>query len=164
MPDNAALVTAVEQDLVTLHLQVNPVAGDVTASNVTTQEDVAVNFLASVHVTDTSTSPTTGGSELVDKVVFNVPTGGWSRLLPVRASLHFFGQHLYDRLHDWLTHRSSARSGARRVHDRLVLAFEQGRDDRSDRDHHGYGIGERGHCHKHGQHGSERHRRRHPDC
>ena len=60
------------QSSVTLDLHVNPVAGDVTASDVETKEDTAVAFLAGVKVTDTGT---TTGSEVIDKVSFDVPSG-----------------------------------------------------------------------------------------
>ena len=64
---------------VTLDLHVTPVAGDVTANNVTTAEDTAVTFLAGVRVTDTGT-----GSEVIDLVSFTVPAD-WT-VTPTSAS------------------------------------------------------------------------------
>ena len=58
---------------VTLDLHVTPVAGDVSAANVTTLEDTAAAFLAGVAVTDTGSGAT--GSEVIDSVSFEVPTG-----------------------------------------------------------------------------------------
>src|SRR5690606_16840020 len=57
---------------VTLDLRVTPVAGDVSASDVTTPEDTAVAFLAGVTVTD---SGTTNGTELIESIPFELPTG-----------------------------------------------------------------------------------------
>ena len=65
---------------VTLNLHVTPVAGDVTASNVTTVEDNAVAFLAGVTVTDAGT-----GSEAIDSVAFTVPTG-WTVTQPTASA------------------------------------------------------------------------------
>lgn len=53
---------------VTLNLRVTPVAGDVAAGNVTTDEDTAVAFLQHLRVTDTGT-----GTEVIDSVSFEVP-------------------------------------------------------------------------------------------
>ena len=58
---------------VTLDLHVTPIAGDVNAGNVTTNEDAAVAFLASVAVTDTGSGTT--GTEVIDSVSFEVPAG-----------------------------------------------------------------------------------------
>jgi VCBS repeat-containing protein len=59
---------------VTLNLHVNPVADDVNVEAVTTNEDSAINFLAGVSVSDKSTSTTTGGSEVITDISFEVPT------------------------------------------------------------------------------------------
>jgi T1SS-143 domain-containing protein len=59
-------------DSVTINLHVKPVAGDVVAGNVTTVEDTAVAFLKEVRVTDTGT---TNGTEVIDSVAFEIPTG-----------------------------------------------------------------------------------------
>ena len=71
-------------DSVYLNLHVTPVAGDVAAGDVTTNEDTAVAFLQNVRVTDTGT-----GTEVITEVAFEIPTGwvvtappnngGWSR-------------------------------------------------------------------------------------
>ncbi|MDH1365191.1 DUF5801 domain-containing protein [Acinetobacter johnsonii] len=71
-------------DSVYLNLHVTPVAGDVAAGDVTTNEDTAVAFLQNVRVTDTTT-----GTEVITQVAFEIPTnwvvnaptnnGGWSR-------------------------------------------------------------------------------------
>ena len=57
-------------DSVYLHLHVTPVAGDVAAGDVTTNEDTAVAFLQNVRVTDTTT-----GTEVITQVAFEIPTG-----------------------------------------------------------------------------------------
>ncbi|MCG6651856.1 hypothetical protein GHT87_15670, partial [Acinetobacter baumannii] len=57
-------------DSVYLHLHVTPVAGDVAAGDVSTNEDTAVAFLQNVTVTDTTT-----GTEVITKVEFEIPTG-----------------------------------------------------------------------------------------
>ncbi|ENV80848.1 hypothetical protein F942_00463, partial [Acinetobacter ursingii ANC 3649] len=71
-------------DSVYLNLHVTPVAGDVAAGDVSTNEDTAVAFLQNVRVTDTTT-----GTEVITEVAFEIPTswvvtaptnnGGWSR-------------------------------------------------------------------------------------
>ncbi|MDT0231599.1 DUF5801 repeats-in-toxin domain-containing protein [Acinetobacter sp. RRD8] len=71
-------------DSVYLNLHVTPVAGDVAAGDVSTNEDTAVAFLQNVRVTDTGT-----GTEVITQVAFEIPTnwvvnaptnnGGWSR-------------------------------------------------------------------------------------
>ncbi|WP_417618719.1 hypothetical protein [Oceanisphaera sp.] len=67
--DDDSTVDIIEQSVtVDLVLQVNPVAGDVTAGNVTTKEDTSVNFLKHVTVTDKGT-----GNEEINKIVFEVP-------------------------------------------------------------------------------------------
>ena len=68
---------------VAIDLTVTPVAGDVVAGNVSTNEDIAVTFLQHVQDTDTGT-----GTEVINKVAFEIPTdwtvtaptnsGGWS--------------------------------------------------------------------------------------
>ncbi|MGQ0901754.1 VCBS domain-containing protein [Acinetobacter baumannii] len=70
-------------DSVYLNLHVTPVAGDVAAGDVSTNEDTAVAFLQNVRVTDTTT-----GTEVITQVAFEIPTswvvtaptnnGGWS--------------------------------------------------------------------------------------
>ena len=70
-------------DSVYLNLHVTPVAGDVAAGDVSTNEDTAVAFLQNVRVTDTTT-----GTEVITQVEFEIPTdwvvtaptnnGGWS--------------------------------------------------------------------------------------
>jgi len=57
-------------DSVYLNLHVTPVAGDVAAGDVTTNEDTAVAFLQNVRVTDTGT-----GTEVITQVAFEIPTG-----------------------------------------------------------------------------------------
>ena len=57
---------------VTLNLYVTPVAGDIGASDLTTDEDMPVAFLSGVRVTDTIAD---GGSEVINSVTFEVPTG-----------------------------------------------------------------------------------------
>ncbi|HAY5017952.1 TPA: hypothetical protein J0A02_004527, partial [Escherichia coli] len=57
-------------DSVYLNLHVTPVAGDVAAGDVSTNEDTAVAFLQNVRVTDTTT-----GTEVITKVEFEIPTG-----------------------------------------------------------------------------------------
>jgi T1SS-143 domain-containing protein len=68
--ENGVVEADTSNNSVTLNLHVTPVAGDVTAGDVETTEDTAVNFLENVRVTDTGT-----GNEVIDKVVFEVPTG-----------------------------------------------------------------------------------------
>ncbi len=68
---DSTVTTTTETDSVTLNLRVTPVAGDVAAGNVETDEDTAVAFLENVHVTDTGT-----GTETIDSVTFTVD-GGW---------------------------------------------------------------------------------------
>jgi len=86
---------------VTLNLHVTPMAGDVTATNVTTVEDTAVAFLAGVAVTDAGSGAT--GSEVINSVSFEVPTGwvvtpptasvGWSYdLTGTTATITFTNQ------------------------------------------------------------------------
>ncbi|RKG31655.1 hypothetical protein D7V21_13335, partial [Acinetobacter guerrae] len=71
-------------DSVYLNLHVTPVAGDVAAGDVSTNEDTAVAFLQNVTVTDTGTDT---GTEVITEVAFEIPTGwvvtppnnvGWS--------------------------------------------------------------------------------------
>ncbi|PRB82896.1 VCBS domain-containing protein [Pseudomonas sp. MYb185] len=57
-------------DSVYFNLRVNPQGGDVTADDVTTEEDMAVAFLQHVRVTDTGT-----GSEIITEVEFSLPDG-----------------------------------------------------------------------------------------
>ena len=57
-------------DSVYLNLHVTPVAGDVAAGDVSTNEDTAVAFLQNVRVTDTTT-----GTEVITQVAFEIPTG-----------------------------------------------------------------------------------------
>ncbi|MEP9075013.1 VCBS domain-containing protein (plasmid) [Enterobacter hormaechei] len=57
-------------DSVYLNLHVTPVAGDVAAGDVSTNEDTAVAFLQNVRVTDTGT-----GTEVITQVAFEIPTG-----------------------------------------------------------------------------------------
>ena len=65
---------------VDLELTVTPVAGDVTAAGVTTEEDTAVNFLKNVQVTDVGT-----GTEVIDSISFEIPTD-WVVTAPVSSS------------------------------------------------------------------------------
>ena len=59
-----------KDDSVTLDLYVNPVAGDVTAPPVSTEEDTAVKFMEDLALTDTD------GSEVMDSITIKeVPTG-----------------------------------------------------------------------------------------
>ncbi len=82
---------------VSLNLHVSPVAGDVTASGVTTPEDTAVAFLRNVAVSDSGT-----GTEVIDSISFTVPAGwvvtpppaptGWSyNLTGSTATITFDG-------------------------------------------------------------------------
>ncbi len=61
---------AILTDTVTLDLHVNPVAGDVTASGVSTTEDTGVKFLGNLAVTDTD-----GSETLTGVTVRDVPNG-----------------------------------------------------------------------------------------
>lgn len=66
-------VDGVEEDntdnnSVDLNIRVTPVAGDVQAGDVETEEDTAVNFLEKVKVTDTGS-----GTEVINSVSFEVP-------------------------------------------------------------------------------------------
>ncbi|MDO6823559.1 immunoglobulin-like domain-containing protein [Marinobacter sp. 1_MG-2023] len=63
-----------------LELTVTPVAGDVTAGDVETEEDTAVNFLENVRVTDTGT-----GTEVINSVSFEIPEN-WVVTAPVSSS------------------------------------------------------------------------------
>jgi hypothetical protein len=58
-------------DSVDLDLHVTPLGGDVTASDVTTEEDNAVDFLSGIRTTDSDG----GGTELITQVAFEVPDG-----------------------------------------------------------------------------------------
>ena len=81
--DNADFVVPVlKTDSVTINLRVKPVAGDVAAGNVETNEDTAVAFLAKVRVTDTGT---THGTEVINSVAFEIPTG-WTLTAPAAGS------------------------------------------------------------------------------
>jgi hypothetical protein len=62
---------AVATDTVTLDLHVNPVAGDVSVSGVTTAEDTGVKFLANLAVTDTD------GSETITAITVKDVPDGW---------------------------------------------------------------------------------------
>ncbi|WP_100639511.1 immunoglobulin-like domain-containing protein [Marinobacter salexigens] len=64
----------VEEDSITLELQVNPVAGDVEIKGTEGLEDQAIAFLENVKVTDDSTASGTLG-EVITEVSFTVPTG-----------------------------------------------------------------------------------------
>ena len=75
---NGAIAT--ETSTVTLDLHVTPVAGDVTAADVSTAEDTPVAFLAGVAVTDTGS-----GLEVIDAVSFTVPTG-WTVTQPTASA------------------------------------------------------------------------------
>ena len=61
----------VENDSVTLNIYVNPIAGDVKVSGVTTDEDTAVKFLQHLEVTDTD------GSEEITGITVNALQVGW---------------------------------------------------------------------------------------
>ncbi|MFC4298941.1 Ig-like domain-containing protein [Castellaniella hirudinis] len=61
---------------VTLNLYVTPVAGDVSATGVTTPEDTAVAFLKNVTVTDGG-----DGTEVIDSISFDLPSG-WTTDFP----------------------------------------------------------------------------------
>lgn len=61
----------VENDSVTLNIYVNPIAGDVKVSGVTTDEDTAVKFLQHLEVTDTD------GSEEITGITINALQVGW---------------------------------------------------------------------------------------
>ena len=67
---DSTVTTLTQTDSVTLNLHVNPVAGDVTVSNVSTPEDTAVKFLQGVALTDTD-----GSESITGIVVKNVPAG-----------------------------------------------------------------------------------------
>ncbi|HPC75712.1 MAG TPA: Ig-like domain-containing protein [Synergistales bacterium] len=68
--DSPGHTPAVKTDSVTLDLYVNPVAGDVTAPPVSTEEDTAVKFMEDLALTDTD------GSEVMDSITIKeVPTG-----------------------------------------------------------------------------------------
>ncbi|MEA4872796.1 MAG: VCBS domain-containing protein, partial [Synergistaceae bacterium] len=62
--------TAVVTDMVTLDLHVNPVAGDVSVTGVSTVEDTGVKFLANLAVTDTD-----GGETITAITVKDLPVG-----------------------------------------------------------------------------------------
>ncbi|MEN5144550.1 VCBS domain-containing protein [Brevundimonas diminuta] len=86
--DSSGPITT-ETSSVTLNLYVAPVAGDVAASDVTTQEDTPVAFLAGVRVTDTDTDPDTLGGEVITSVAFTVPTGWVVTAPPVSAGWNY---------------------------------------------------------------------------
>ncbi|TBU74781.1 hypothetical protein DNJ99_23640 [Pseudomonas daroniae] len=69
-PPNGVVEADTSNNSVILNLHITPVAGDVAAGNVTTEEDTAVAFLQHVQVTDTGT-----GTEVIDKVAFEIPSG-----------------------------------------------------------------------------------------
>ncbi|MGE4409963.1 MAG: beta strand repeat-containing protein [Sphingobium sp.] len=71
-----ATTGVVEQDSVILNLHVNPQAGDVTATGVTTPEDTPVSFLSGLTVTDDH-----DGTEVITAVSFDVPAG-WTLVTP----------------------------------------------------------------------------------
>ncbi|WP_144822183.1 immunoglobulin-like domain-containing protein [Marinobacter piscensis] len=66
----------IEEDSITLDLQVNPVAGDVAIEGTEGLEDEPIAFLEKIKVTDESTASGTLG-EVITEVSFTVPTG-WS--------------------------------------------------------------------------------------
>ncbi|TDB02389.1 DUF5801 repeats-in-toxin domain-containing protein, partial [Halomonas marinisediminis] len=78
-PANGVAEEGTTNNSVDLNLKVTPVAGDVVAGDVTTEEDTAVNFLENVRVTDTGT-----GSEVIDSVAFEIPAG-WTVAEPTNS-------------------------------------------------------------------------------
>ena len=68
--DSAGAAPMVEQDSVTLNLQVDPVADAPDVEGVTTPEDTAVNFLANVSPGDTD-----GSEELTGITIKDIPSG-----------------------------------------------------------------------------------------
>ena len=68
--DSAGVAPVVEQDSVTLNLQVDPVADAPDVEGVTTPEDTAVNFLANVSPGDTD-----GSEELTGITIKDIPDG-----------------------------------------------------------------------------------------
>ncbi|MGV0908496.1 Ig-like domain-containing protein [Martelella sp. FOR1707] len=60
---------------VTLNLHVTPVADDVTVAPAAGDEDTAIGFLAGVGLSDSSSDPADGGSEVITSVSFEVPDG-----------------------------------------------------------------------------------------
>ncbi|WP_323752054.1 DUF5801 repeats-in-toxin domain-containing protein [Marinobacter sp.] len=78
--DSTSANPVTESVSVDLELTVTPVAGDVTAGDVETEEDTAVNFLEHVLVTDTGT-----GTEVINSVSFEIPAG-WEITAPVASS------------------------------------------------------------------------------
>ncbi|QDY69418.1 VCBS domain-containing protein [Qingshengfaniella alkalisoli] len=66
---------------VTLNLHVAPVADDVAVEGAEGEEDTAIAFLAGVSLTDTSEDASTGGSEVITEVSFEVPAG-WTVTAP----------------------------------------------------------------------------------
>ncbi len=75
--DNPTHSPDVEWDEITLNLYVNPVAGDVNASSShIIEEDTPVAFLSGIRVTDDSHDDT--GGEVITRVEFTLPTGGWT--------------------------------------------------------------------------------------
>ncbi|MBP8996187.1 MAG: VCBS domain-containing protein, partial [Synergistales bacterium] len=69
--DSPGHTPAVKTDSVTLDLYVNPVAGDVTAPPVSTEEDTAVKFMEDLALTDTD------GSEVMDSITIKAVPTGW---------------------------------------------------------------------------------------
>jgi len=80
---DSAGIPATLTSSVTVDLHVTPVAGDVSASDVTTAEDTAVAFLAGVTVTDTGSGVT--GAEVIDSISFTAPTG-WIVTAPTASA------------------------------------------------------------------------------
>ncbi|WP_229861859.1 beta strand repeat-containing protein [Pseudodonghicola xiamenensis] len=74
-PVNGIAEVDTSDNSVVLNLYVTPVADDVSVSDVTTEEDTSVAFLAGVRLTDTSTGSTAGGEEVITAISFDIPTG-----------------------------------------------------------------------------------------
>ncbi|CAM5208044.1 hypothetical protein CDEF62S_02506 [Castellaniella defragrans] len=82
-PVDGVAETNTVNNMVTLNLRVNPVAGDVALSNVETNEDTAVAFLAGVHVTDNDGF----GTEQIGVVSFTAPVGWGEVQAPAGGNL-----------------------------------------------------------------------------
>jgi hypothetical protein len=68
---DSSVTTLTQTDSVTLNLHVDPVAGDVTVSSVSTPEDTGVRFLDALTLTDTD------GSESITAISVTPPSAGW---------------------------------------------------------------------------------------
>ncbi|MFA5622011.1 MAG: VCBS domain-containing protein [Thermovirgaceae bacterium] len=80
--DSPGHTPGVKTDSVTLNLYVNPVAGDVDAPPVSTEEDTAVKFMEGLALTDTD------GSEVMDSITIKEVPTGWVIKNSVGTEVH----------------------------------------------------------------------------